>query len=89
MNRSQWILLLSVVTGIFWYIGTTVNVYSNVLLGGIFEFFWLFMIAAVFVLPVVSIIFWAKEKFRFRSLYPLAIIINTAVLVFLFVFHKN
>lgn len=69
---SIFILLLIIYASVF-------DVYHFALLGAAYELLWLPLIGMVFILPVTAFIYWIKDKFRLRSVYPiilLAYIIN-------------
>lgn len=79
------VLMSSILAAIFWWMAKTVDVYKSSVVGAIFEILWLPMLALLFILPVISFIFWRKDKFNVRSisLYSLLIGIATAVLTIL------
>jgi hypothetical protein len=68
-RKSKIILSLSMVVALFWFFGHTLDVYRFKLVGAIFEILWLPMIILLFVLPILSVIFFIKEKYNLRSLY--------------------
>ena len=72
---SKIVLLCSVFVSIFWILGNIISIYSNNFVGAIFEILWLPAIALTFILPIVSLIFLAKEKFSLRSLYLYSILL--------------
>ncbi len=74
-KTSKVIFIFSIITSVYLFIGWTTDVYTNKLVGAIFEILWLPAILATIVLPVLSLIFLIKAKFNFRSLYLYAIII--------------
>lgn len=86
-NKSKIILLLSIAVFIFWIFGKMTNVYHFPFVGAIFETLWLPIMILTFVLPVMSLVFWYKEKFDFRSasFYSIATLIMTILLL---VFYK-
>jgi len=63
------ILILSIIVSGFWWLGQVIDVYHFDLVGAIYEILWLPVLALLFILPIVSFIFWVKAKFRLRSLY--------------------
>jgi hypothetical protein len=86
MKSPKIIFLLSIIVLLFWGIGNSVNVYRVAVVGAIFEILWLPMIGLTLVLPIVSFIFWFKEKFAVRSLNFYSLLITSAmILVAIFV----
>jgi hypothetical protein len=72
---SKIFFLSSIIVFVFWILGQAIDVYHFALVGTIFEILWLPMIAMVFFLPIISLVFLVKEKFDFRSLYLYTFII--------------
>lgn len=64
---SIFILLLIIYASLF-------NVYHFALIGAVFELLWLPLIGMVFILPVTAFIYWIKDKFRLRSVYPIILL---------------
>lgn len=89
MKASKTIFILSVTVMLFWILGNTINVYNVAIVGAIFEILWLPMIALTLVLPVVSIVFWSKEKFAVRSLSLYSLLITSAMILFAVFFPKS
>ena len=75
-KTSLGILLLSILLALFWFLAKTNDVYRNAAIGAFFEILWLPMLLLLFGLPVISIIFWRKEKFNTRSLYLYSFLIS-------------
>jgi len=82
---SKILLMLSIITFVFWFLGQTTNIYRFAFVGAIFEFLWLFMLLALFILPILSVVFLVREKFSFRSFY-LYILIISVTNIFLMIF---
>lgn len=74
---------LSLGTSAFWGIGQVMDVYQFVLVGAIYELLWLPFLVLVFGIPAASIFFWAKAKFRIRSLFLPTIFISLTLLVWM------
>jgi len=68
-KRSIIIFVLTMIVTLYWYLPLVINVYRFPVIGAIYEILWIFMIAGLFAMPVVSFIFWSKNKFDLRSLY--------------------
>lgn len=75
-KTSKIVLILSVFVSIFWILGSTINIYSYILVGAIFEMLWLPVIAMTYVLPIISFIFLFKKKFNLKSLYLYCILLQ-------------
>jgi len=85
-SRTKKIVLgLSLLTAVFWSLGQLINVYSFAVVGAVFEILWLPMLALLVFLPVISLIYWVKERFSIKSsfLYSLLIILVTFLFLFL------
>ena len=74
-TTSKVLLFISVGVLVYWCVGGLFDVYHFAVVGAIYEILWVFMMIALFVVPILSLIFWIKERFNFRSLYLYAIII--------------
>ena len=59
-KQSKLVLGLSILTLCFVLIFKRVSMYKNAFIGAVFEFLWLFIIAAVFILPIFAM--WALYK---------------------------
>ena len=84
-NNAKIVFGLSIFTAIFWCLVQFIDVYHFAISGAIFELLWLPMIASLFILPVISLVFLVKVKFNPKSLYlySILIILATAVIIFL------
>lgn len=80
-QMSKFIFILTLGAAIYFFIIKSINVYSSALGGIIYEILWLPSLIVLFILPVVSFIFWVREKFKLKSLNLCSIIV--AVLVVL------
>lgn len=81
-KKSKLIFLLSIAVAIFWVLGKTMNVYHYNFVGAVFELLWLFAIVLLFGLPVISIIFWVKDKFNLKSLNLYSFLIMILTILF-------
>ena len=77
------IFALSLLVLAFWFIGETINVYHLALIGAIFEFLWLPMLAALFVLQILSFVLWAQRKFNMKSFYLYSLVISVVTILFM------
>src|SRR5204863_9889240 len=82
-KRSIIIFVLTMIVTLYWYLPLLINVYRFPVIGAIYEILWIFMIAALFALPVVSFILWSKSKFNLRSLYFYSLVISLLSILFL------
>ncbi|MEO8172774.1 MAG: hypothetical protein ABI581_06810 [Sediminibacterium sp.] len=80
-KQSKVILVLSVLVAAYWYLGKTLDVYGSKFTGAISEILWLPMIILLFVLPIVSIGFFIKEKFSIKSLYLYSLLIGAGAIL--------
>jgi hypothetical protein len=80
-KQSKVILVLSMLVAAYWYFGKTLDVRNQKLLGAISEILWLPMIILLFVLPIVSIGFFVKDKFNIRSLYLYSLLIGVGAIL--------
>jgi hypothetical protein len=69
-------LALSIIIPLTWYLGKSIDVYQFKLVGAFFEIIWLPMFAILFALPVISFVFWLKNKFSLRSLYFYSLLLS-------------
>jgi hypothetical protein len=81
------VFILSIIASGFWWFGQVVNVYNIALVGAIFELLWLPMLAMLFTLPIISLIWLVKEKFNIKSLYIYSMLIIFTTILFM-VFSK-
>jgi hypothetical protein len=82
-KTSKIVFTLSLLTSVFWFLGQLVNVYYSAIVGAIFEILWLPMIALLFILPILSLIYWVKEKFNLKSLYLYSLLIILATVLYM------
>lgn len=69
------IFIVSILVAAFWWVSKFIDVYQFKLVGIVYEILWLPSIAALFILPVISVVFWMKIKFKLQSYYPFSILI--------------
>lgn len=83
LQYSKYIFAASFIVSLFWITGNYIDVHTYKLTGVVFEILWLPMIVLFFVLPVLSVIFWYKQKFNPKSLYvwSLLMIAMAAILI--------
>ena len=83
INRSRVIFALTITVSLYWFLPLLINVYRFPVIGAIYEILWIFMIVALFALPVFTFMSWAKIKFDFRSLYFYSFIISAISILLL------
>lgn len=81
-TMSKITFIFSWITLVFWIIAKTTDVYAYAITGAIFEILWLPMLASLFLLPIVGIVFWIKEKFNPHSFFLYSALITLITLVF-------
>lgn len=88
-RKSKIVLILSILATGFWWLGQVIDVYRFAIAGVIFEMLWLPMLGVIFVLPILSMIFWAKEKFNLRSFYLYSILISVSTILIMVFFNPS
>lgn len=74
-KRNRVVLILSIITSLYWFIGKSTDVYHFAFTGAIFELLWLPMLALILLLPLLSILFLIQDKFNPRSLALYSIVL--------------
>lgn len=84
-SRTKNIILgLSLLTAVFWSLSQILNVYTYAVVGAVFEILWLPMLGLLILLPVISLIYWAKEYFSIKSSYLYSLLVILATFLFMF-----
>jgi len=83
--NNKRVFVVSIIVSLFWLIGNTADVYHYTFIGAIYELLSLPMLALIIFLPVISIVFFIKDKFNLRSmaLYSVLLLIPVILLMFL------
>ena len=83
--NNKRVFLISFFVALFWIIGNVADVYYFTFTGAIYELLSLPMLALIIFLPVISIVFFIKDKFNLRSLalYSILLLIPVILLMFL------
>ncbi|MNK06462.1 hypothetical protein D3C87_243610 [compost metagenome] len=87
LNKSILIIALFcglLISSLFWIIGTSFNIYTYVATGVIFEMLWFPILFLTFMILIVSLYFWYKDKWNFKSIF-LYIIVASALLICLLI----
>ncbi len=80
---DNWLLIAAVLVFVFWFIGKKTNVYKYAIEGAIFEILWLPMVAALLIIPLISIAKLITQPIKISSLaiYTMLISIGTILLL--------
>ncbi|WP_026839389.1 hypothetical protein [Gillisia sp. JM1] len=76
--KSKIVFILSFLTSAFWCLVQFIDVYHFAVVGAVFEILWLPMIIALFILPILTLIFWGIDKFNLKSFNFYSFIITMA-----------
>ena len=87
-KSNKAIFFSTMVVAFYWTIGFVLPIYKYAIVGAIFECTWLAMVLLLFILPLVSIIYLIKEKFKFKLLLWLSFFISTTLLIILISFFN-
>ncbi len=80
-KRSKIVVCLSIVVLLFWLLSRIINVYRFAFVGAVFEILWLPMLALLFIIPILSWVFFWKERFNRKSFYLYALLISIAAII--------
>jgi len=86
-KTSKMVFTLSIIVSGFWWLTKGLNVYSNAIVGAIFEILWLPFISLLFLLPIISLFLLLKDRVNVRSLYLFTMLIGIATIFFM-IFSK-
>jgi len=78
INKSslgKGIFLVTLGASLFWIITKLIPVYENKIIGAVYEMLWLPVVIILFILPLLSFLLWAGEKFRAKSVHLFSIIL--------------
>ena len=87
-GNNRLVFILSIITALYWLAGKFWNVYNFAFSGAVYELLWLPMLASIFIIPLVSLVFFVKDKFDLRSLSLYSFLIMSALILML-VFSDN
>lgn len=85
---NQVLFILSIVTILYWLTAKSFNVYNYAFIGAVFELLWLPMMASAFIGPILSLVFFVKDKYNSGSLVLYAAFLQI-VAVFILIFFKS
>jgi len=80
---KQILFLLSLFSAIYWFVANSINVYQYAIVGAFFELTSILMLIVLFVVPILSLYYWYKENFNFKSLYFYTMVISVVTLLLL------
>jgi apolipoprotein N-acyltransferase len=82
-RTSKIVFILSIIASGFWWLAKGINVYSDAIVGAMFELLWLPVLGMLFLLPIMSLVLLVKERVNLRSLYIYSILIGMATIFFM------
>lgn len=82
------VFFLSLFVALYWITGQFINIYRFAIADAIFEILWFPLVALTVVLPIYSLVFWAKEKFILRSVYLVSLLLVIATILTVVLFYK-
>ena len=80
-TKDLLLLALTFLVLLFWFLSNTFDVYEYAIVGAVFEMVSLQMILLLLVIPIISMIFWAKSKWSLKTAYPICILLPIAFFV--------
>ncbi len=75
-KQSKIILVLSLLVLTYWVITSLIDVYQYPVVGAIYELLWFPLLLLFFVLPIVNLVMFVKNKFSLKKLWLYALLIN-------------
>jgi hypothetical protein len=84
-QKDKIIFILSIGVWLFISFASLFDVYYFVIVGAIYELLWFPVLILVFTLPVLSFIFWRNDKFKFRSVYPMILLIFSIIILLMII----
>lgn len=86
-NKLFYILLFfDFAAVVFFTMAQNVNVYRFAVVGAIYELAWLPMLSAIFLMPVIALFFWDKDKFSAKSKFLLLLLLSVMFLAAFYYF---
>ena len=83
-TQSKIVFSLSLFTLIYVAIFKNIDPYKYIVVGALFEILWLFILAAIFIIPIIALRVLFKKNFSFKSDYFYTLLISAATIVLLF-----
>ena len=75
-KQSKIILVLSLLVLTYWVITSLIDVYQYPVVGAIYELLWFPLLLLFFVLPIVNLVMFVKNKFSLKKLWLYALLIH-------------
>lgn len=75
-KKSKIILFLSLLVLTYWVITSLIDVYQYPIVGAIYELLWFPLLLLFFVLPIINLMMFVKNKFSLKKLWLYALLIN-------------
>jgi hypothetical protein len=82
-RTSKIVFILSILASGFWWLAKGINVYRFAIVGAIYELLWIPVLGMLFLLPIMSLVLFVKERVSLRSLYIYSILIVLATIFFM------
>ncbi len=83
------LLMLSIITILYWLTAKSLNVYNYSFIGALFELLRLPMLGFVFFGPLISILLFVKDKYRLRSIAIYIAVLQMVALYILILFKSK
>jgi len=83
-KQSKFVFCISVFFLLYVAIFKSVSPYKYAVVGAVFEILWLFIMAAIFIIPIIALWVLFKKNFSFKSFYFYTLLISAATIVLLF-----
>lgn len=87
-NLLKFLFVLNLLTVTFWFVVQNIDIYHYAIVGAIFEILWLSMIIIIFLLPLLSLYFWFKDKFKINSKFLYLLLFSLSSIGTLYILTK-
>lgn len=87
-NLLKFLFVLNLLTVTFWFVVQNIDIYHYAIVGAIFEILWLPMIIIIFLLPLLSLYFWFKDKFKINSKFLYLLLFSLSSIGTLYILTK-
>jgi hypothetical protein len=79
-KAGNWLWISFAVCTTYFLVSINLNVYSIAVLGAVYEIIWLPVILLIFTMPLISFVFWARNKFSLKSGFLLLFVLSLTLL---------
>lgn len=86
-NLNKILFSITLFVCLYWFLVQNINVYEYAITGVVYELFWLPILGVTVGLPIVSLMFWIKTKFKFNSLFLYTFLLSTSLLGYMYFFR--